>query len=279
MIAALIATLVMAQGPAYPGYELVWSDEFDVDGKPDPSKWIYEIGFVRNRELQYYREDNVEVKDGLLVLEGRRERVTNPQYDPAAPESDWKRSRPFAEYTSGSIKTATKHTWTYGRYECRGRFDVTPGLWPAFWMTGPARPWPANGEIDIMEFYQQAYHANVAWGSKTPNVGIWRSKRIPMEQIAQDAGYASPEAWSRDFHVYRLDWDAEWIRIYLDGRLLNEVPVAETINESPDGANPFHEPHHILLNLAIGATGGDPKHTSWPSRFVVDWVRVYQKRR
>lgn len=271
----LAAILLAAQVPA--GFRLVWSDEFDQAGKPDPAKWVYETGFVRNRELQLYREDNVWIEDGMLVIEGRKERVPNPAHDPSAPADDWKRSRSHAEYTSGSIKTAGKQTWTYGRFECRGKFGVTLGLWPAFWMTGPAREWPANGEIDIMEYYQRHYHANLAWGSKQRFVGIWRSKKVAIEDLARDAGYASPDAWAADFHTYRMDWDKDFIRLYVDGRLLNEVSLKETINESPDGANPFHEPHHVILNLAIGATGGDPKHTTWPSRFLVDWVRVYQK--
>lgn len=279
MVPAVLALSVVAsQAAAHPGYDLVWSDEFEVDGRPDPAKWVYEIGFVRNKELQYYSEANVEVKDGFLIIEGRRERVPNPGHDPAAPESEWRKNRTHAEYTSGSIKTAGKHTWTYGRFECRGKFGITPGLWPAFWMTGPAREWPANGEIDIMEFYQGKYHANLAWGSKTRHVGIWRAKAFPIEEIARGAGYASASAWSEAFHTYRMDWDKDFIRLYVDDRLLNEVRLAETVNESPDGANPFHEPHHLILNLAIGATGGDPAKTTWPSQFVVDWVRVYQKR-
>ena len=26
-------------------YELVWADEFDRDGRPDSTKWTYELGF------------------------------------------------------------------------------------------------------------------------------------------------------------------------------------------------------------------------------------------
>ena len=29
-----------------PGYALVWSDEFSVDGRPDATNWTYESGFV-----------------------------------------------------------------------------------------------------------------------------------------------------------------------------------------------------------------------------------------
>ncbi len=269
-----IATVMVL---ALPPYKLVWSDEFDKDGKPNPAHWIYETGFVRNKEPQLYREENVSVKDGVLVIEGRRERVPNPSYDPSALESDWRRARKHAELTSGSIKTATKQLWTYGRFECRGKFDVELGLWPAFWMTGPSREWPANGEIDIMEYYQRTYLANLAWGGKVAGSAQWKSVKTPISEIAEEARYSSPEAWAQDFHVYRMDWDADAIRLYLDQRLLNETLLKDTVNDSPDGANPFREPHHIILNLALGATGGDTSKIHWPARFLVDWVRVYQQ--
>ena len=81
-----------------------------------------------------------------------------------------------------------------------------------------------------------------------------------------------------------MDWNESGIRFYVDGRLLNEVDLGQTINRQPaweggtgGGVNPFHEPHHIILNLAIGATGGDPSETEFPAVYEVDWVRVYQR--
>lgn len=61
---------------------LVWADDFNQDGRPDPINWVYEHGFVRNEELQWYQPDNASCKDGLLVIEARRERKPNPDYDP-----------------------------------------------------------------------------------------------------------------------------------------------------------------------------------------------------
>ena len=43
------------------GYKLVWSDEFDVDGRPSSANWQYEQGFVRNEEAQWYQPDNATV--------------------------------------------------------------------------------------------------------------------------------------------------------------------------------------------------------------------------
>ena len=103
----------------YPGYELVWHDEFDVDGPPNPDNWSFEEGgFVRNREDQWYQADNAVCRDGYLVIEARRERRPNPNYDPDS--DNWRENRLFAEYTSSLIHTRGKHEWTYGRFEIRG---------------------------------------------------------------------------------------------------------------------------------------------------------------
>jgi hypothetical protein len=79
-------------------YELVWSDEFDKDGRPDPRRWTYERGFVRNRELQWYQPESAWCETGLLIIEGRRERVRNPRYDPDS--KSWTRNCQAALKTS-----------------------------------------------------------------------------------------------------------------------------------------------------------------------------------
>ncbi|MHC4119462.1 MAG: glycoside hydrolase family 16 protein, partial [Planctomycetota bacterium] len=146
---------------AYPGYKLVWSDEFDKDGRPDPDKWTYERGFVRNEELQWYQPDNARCEGGLLIIEARRERQANPRYDPNS--NRWSRKREYCEYTSASVTTKGLHSWKYGRFEMRGRIDTRSGMWPAFWTLGVEGPWPSNGEIDIMEYYRGMLLANAAW--------------------------------------------------------------------------------------------------------------------
>jgi len=73
-----------------------------------------------------------------------------------------------------------------------------------------------------------------------------------------------------------LVWNDEKISVYLDNLLLNTVLISETIN--PNGYNPFLQPHYILLNLAIGANGGDPSKSAFPKKYEVDWVRVYQNK-
>lgn len=271
-----------AEVPRYPGYTLVWHDEFNIDGPPNPNDWVPETGFVRNEEAQWYQLDNARCQDGRLILEARRETKANPNFESSA--QDWKKARANAEYTSASIKTRGKHEWTFGRWEMRGRIDIRPGLWPAWWTVGTAREWPGCGEIDMMEYFRDTLLANAAWGSAKRWSAAWDDVKVPIEQVARDASYPNAEAWAKDFHVWRMDWDKDWIRHYVDGRLTNEIDLSKTVNAAPSwpygqggGVNPFHEAHHMILNLAIGGTaGGNPSATTFPAKIEIDWVRVYQ---
>ena len=103
-------------------WELVWSDEFDYNGLPDSTKWGYEVGLVRNAEMQYYTRANLKnarVENGTLIIEGRNERLANPKYNPTL--DSWMAKRQYAQYTSASLTTRGKESWTYGRIEVRAR--------------------------------------------------------------------------------------------------------------------------------------------------------------
>ena len=246
------------------GWKLVWSDEFDRDGRPDAAKWTYETWFVRNQELQWYQPDNSRVADGLLVIEGRRERVKNPKYQPGS--LDWRVNREYAGYTSASLTTRGMHTWKYGRFEMRGRIDTRAGIWPAFWTLGAAGRWPANGEVDIMEYYKGTLLANLIWAGPQGTQSFTRVK--PLSSFEP--------GWSSKFHVWRMDWEEKRILITVDGLVLNDSDLDKTLN--PDGSNPYRHAHYIIVNLAIGGqAGGDPSGTGFPSRLEVDYVRIYQK--
>lgn len=262
-VAVLAFALAAAQAPS--GYRLAWSDEFDRDGRPDPANWNYEHGFVRNKELQWYRPENARVEKGLLVIEGKRERVENPHYD--AKSDDWRKNRPYAEYTASSLRTMGLREFQYGRFEIRAKIDARKGLWPAIWTLGAKGGWPQGGEVDLLEYYDDSLLANTVYGT---GQGIWDTGKVPLKEFTD----RDPD-WASKFHVWRMEWDERAIRLYVDERLLNETDITGTKN--PDGSNPFHQPHYILLNLAIGSNGGDPSKTEFPTRYEVDYVRVYQK--
>jgi len=251
-------------------YELVWSDEFDKDGQPDPNNWTYENGFIRNNELQWYQPENARCENGLLIIEGRRERKENPNYK--TDSDNWKQNREFAEYTSASLTTRRLHSWMYGRFEMRGRIDTRPGLWPAFWTLGVQGQWPSCGEIDIMEYYQGTLLANAAWGTEKRWVPKWDDLKKPITDF-------NDPNWSAKFHVWRMDWDANSIKLYVDDELLNTVDLGETFNKDKEGKNPFRQPHYIIANLAIGGTvGGDPSNTEFPAKYEIDYIRIYKEK-
>ncbi len=295
-----------ATRPASEEYKLVWADEFNKDGALDPKDWAFEQGFVRNQELQWYQPENAVCKGGFLVIEARRETKPNPRYaapgaGSAGPGTGAWQNRPTIEYTSASVNTRGKHAWLYGRFEIRAKIDVRSGSWPAFWTLGTQGGWPANGEVDIMEYYRGMLLANVAWaGGAQSNGQSWNTLRQPTANFPAD--------WAEEFHTWRMDWDEAFIRLYVDEKLVNTQDLSKTINAPPRGGrgrtgpavapatapgaaapargrgrgqpaleNPFHGPAYLLLNQAIGGTqGGDPSNTDFPVRFQVDYVRVWQ---
>jgi len=249
-------------------YKLVWSDEFNKDGPPDSSSWTYENGFVRNQELQWYQPENARCENGYLIIEARRDEKPNPAYVPGS--KDWRTDRPIINYTSACLITRGRKTWQYGRFEMKAKIDISPGLWPAWWTLGTAGRWPANGEIDIMEYYRKRLLANIACLNKDHRAE-WFSNTFSTDSLGG-------KKWSAKFHIWRMDWTKEFIALYVDNQLLNKVSLDSLINKDGSGFNPFKQPHYMLLNLAIGGTsGGDPSDTPFPKEFVIDYVRVYQQ--
>ncbi len=265
-----LSPLCLAAGSTNGEYRLVWSDEFGKDGKPDPKKWTFEEGFVRNEELQWYQPENAFCKDGLLIIEGRRERRPNPLYKKGG--QSWKEKRGYIDYTAACLITRGLHSWMYGRFEVKARIKTRSGLWPAVWFLGVSGNWPFNGEVDLMEYYNSTILANACWGSGKQGEVKWNASKKPLKSF-------NDPKWDETFHVWRMDWDSQRINLYLDEVLLNSIDLTKTANPPGRGpANPFRQPHYMLLNLAIGGnSGGDPSGTPFPTRFEVDYVRVSQK--
>jgi beta-glucanase (GH16 family) len=231
------------------GWKLVWSDDFDQAICPDSANWGYEHGLVRNHELQYYQPNNASCQGGILIIEARRETVQT------------------AAYSSASMITSSKKMFTYGRFEMRGRIPTALGSWPAFWTLGIGG-WPQSGEVDIMEYYTGNVLANVC--KPAGGTCAWSSIRQPLAGLGADA-------WTSQFHVWAMEWDAQNIDLSLDGKLVNHFPVSGAV--AAGQANPYvGHPMYIILNLAIGGdNGGDPTNTTFPLHFEVDYVRVYQR--
>ena len=248
--------------PAPAGWKLVWSDEFDKPGAPDPNKWDYEVGYIRNNELQYYtraRKENARVEGGCLVIEGRKEK--NPI---GGAQAGAKR---FADYTAASLITRGKAQWTFGRIEVRAKLPQGKGVWPAIWMLGqkfPSNPWPACGEIDIMEFVGHTpdkVHATVHFRKDGKHVSM--------------GGNLTVEKPFDDFHVYAVEWSAERMDVFFDKEKYFSFSVADADEK---GDNPFRKPQYLLVNLALGGGwGGKIDDSIFPQKFIIDYVRVYER--
>ena len=259
LLLALVAPFSARAETAPAGWQLVWDDEFDGDGAPDPAKWSYDVGGEGwgNHELEFYtkdRRENVRVENGHLIIEARRE--------------SWQGSA----YTSARLVTKGHGDWTYGRIETRAKLPLGRGTWPAIWML-PTKwdlgngGWPYNGEIDIMEHV--GYDPGVVHASTHSQKNQWRShnQRTAIRAVP-DAGTA--------FHTYTIEWDAEEIRIFID-----DQHYFTSRKEGGDWKSwPFYKDFHLVLNLAVGGDWGGVKGVDdriWPQRMEVDYVRVYQK--
>ena len=269
----LSAIVVRTKKPASENWQLVWSDEFDVDGEPDASKWSANIWPARkvNDEDQAYtaRPKNMRVENGLLTLEAHKE-----DYDDA-------------NYTSGRIHSDGKGDFLYGRFEVRAKLPAGKGSWPAIWML-PSDPyrysttcepgedwqgsstcdaWPNSGEIDIMEHV--GYQMNHIHGTVHNEAYYWakweqRKGRIIIDGVADD------------FHVYALEWTPDEIRAYVDDTLYFVY-----INEKSGWESwPYDQPFHLILNVAVGGmwgrSGGGIDDDIFPLEMVVDYARVYE---
>ncbi len=249
---SLLLTLTVSQAQ----WKLLWQDEFDVHGLPDSTRWSYQTGGHGwgNHELQYYtarRAENARVEGGHLIIEARREPMEG------------------MPYTSARLVTKDKATWQYGKIEVRARIPEGRGTWPAIWMLGATDPlrWPDDGEIDIMEhvgYNPGTVHASVHCRKYYHSIGTQKTATIPVPDFADQ------------FHIYGLEWDADSIRVTLDGnayfRFGNE--------RSGYDAWPFDQPMYLLLNVAVGGDWGGQKgvdESVFPKRMEVDWVRVWKR--
>jgi len=109
------------------------------------------------------------------------------------------------------------------------------------------------------------------------NVAYSHDRRIKWSTVKKPIAEPGGDAWSKEFHTWTMEWDEKRIDLRLDGQLMNHLDVATA--DKADGGNPFHKPAYLILNQAIGATGGDPTQTKFPVRFEIDWVRIYQRAR
>lgn len=229
--------------------DLVWSDEFNTDGAPDSAKWGYNLGTGDNgwgnNEKQNYTNSatNVVVQGGNLKITAKKE------------------SSGGAAYSSARLVSENKFEFTYGKVEVRAKLPTGAGTWPAIWMLGEnyaTKPWPACGEIDIMEHIgnnQNVIHGTLHYPGRFGGSADTGSKTIPNV--------------STEFHVYKTVWSPASVKIYVDETLVHTVANAASL--------PFNSDFFLILNIAMGGNlGGNIDSAFTQSSMEIDYVRVYQ---
>ena len=252
-------------------WKLVWKEEFNYTGLPNPAKWGYEVGHIRNNEQQYYtnaRKENVWVSKGVLAITGRKESYSNESFKKGS--KDWKSKDSTAQYTSASINTLGKVGWKYGRIEVKAKLHHGGGIWPAIWMMGTNRPevgWPKCGEIDVMEFIgnqPKDIYGTIHFPDPITKGNTSKGNKVIVENL------------DKDFHIYAIEWNEQTIDIYFDNNKFHSFSI-DSAGLGDD--NPFRKPFYLLLNLAMGANWPGPIDDSvLPQQFLVDYVRVYEKK-
>lgn len=258
MIRPFCLILIFAAAAVAQPAKLIWADEFNTPGAPDPARWAYQTGGGGwgNQELQFYTEaraENARIEDGRLIITARREL--------------WQ----GRDYTSARLVTKGRRHFRYGWFEIRAKLPCGRGTWPAIWMLGegwPEKPWPGVGEIDIMEHVghdagrvHAALHTTAYNGARNTH----------------KSGIVSAPGACEQFNVYALHWTPEFLEFYFN----NQAFFRYANDRSGEDAWPFDRPFYLLLNVAVGGGWGGRQgvdEAAFPQRMEVDYVRIYDRK-
>ena len=237
-------------------WTLVWSDEFEEAGMPDPEKWVYEEGYIRNDEKQYYtkaRKENCRVENGKLVIEARKDNFEG---------------KPI---TSASITTEGKQSFLYGRIEARAKIPTGRGTWPAIWTLGEnirEVGWPKCGELDILE--------NVGYNPKSLHANVHTEAYNHTKQNGKGSAIQHEAPWE-DYHIYAVEWYEDRVEFFFDEtRYFVYNKPSDNVDEWPFAAN-----HYLIINLAIGGAWGGQQgvdESLLPHRYEIDYVKYYKRK-
>lgn len=240
------------------GWDLVWSEEFDYEGLPDPTIWNYDTkgndwGWGNN-ELQFYTDANAKhawVSNGSLKISATRDSMAGKAY------------------SSARLTTRDKVNFKYGRIEIKARLPKGKGLWPAIWMLGAnidTVGWPLCGEIDIMEYV--GYQPDSVYATIHSDAYNHMKNTQKMKSIY----IANPNA----YNLYAIEWSSEKLEFYCNDQLYNTI-----LNENKSIHEwPFDKDFYLLLNVAVGGNWGGKygvDNSAFPAVMEVDYVRLYQR--
>ena len=227
-------------------WKLAWSDEFEINGAPDPTNWTYDLGDGGwgNGEVQTYTNDseNVIVEEGFLKITAKTDGAGG--------------------YTSARIKSENLKEYTYGKVEVSAKLPSATGTWPAIWALGAnfdVEGWPTCGEIDIME-----------------QTGADKNKVLSTLHFPGNSGgggitnSTTVSTATSEFHIYTAAWTADTIEFWVD-----DNPVHNTFINNTN--TPFNNDFFFIMNVAMGGSlGGTIDSSFTEDTMEIDYIRVYQ---
>lgn len=238
-------------------YKLLWEDQFDQNGKPNPEIWQAEVGGhgFGNNESQFYtdRLDNAYVEDGILHIVAKKERYEH------------------RDYTSAKLITYPKKLIHKGRIEVMAKVPKGKGTWPAIWMLSESfqlgTPWPTCGEIDLLEHV--GHNRGFVHFSLHSNNYFFHNQKQPTHIVEIDD-------IDNHFHEYRMDWEEDQISFYIDGK--HQITFKKEENADMN-TWPFNQPFYLIINIALGGSwGGLIEDRDLPAVFSFKYVKVYEMR-
>lgn len=230
---------------------LVFYDDFNQTSEiPDPNKW--ELCPQGSPAWAYYlseKYDQAFVRDGKLVL--RAEKAGSI-------------------YLTGGIQMKAEHSVMHVRVEVKAKFTKTAqGGWPAIWMM-PSEPryagWPHCGEIDIME---RVNHENVI------HHVIHTNYTDNYEYNAKPTSTVTSTFNEDEYNIYAMEWDAEEMRFYVNGKFNLTYPNLHHSNEVAVRQWPFNTKFYLILNQSGGqGWPGAFTDSELPAEMQIDWVKI-----
>lgn len=236
------------------GWRLVWNDEFNRE-LINNRFWTLQNGggIWGNNELQCYtdRSDNCYIENGKLMIRAIKESYKDHQY------------------TSARIITRDKVDFLYGKIEIKAKLPSGKGLFPAFWLLPSNDNYGSrnkNGEIDIVELL----------GNDTRFIYGVAHYSLNDEFRSYKKYNDNNKDFSKDFHVYSIEWSQDRIIWLIDDREYFTFDLEKKFN---DEYNPFNKKFYLIMNLAVGGNwpGFDFTNTTFPAHVEIDYVRYYKR--
>ncbi|KAK3904820.1 concanavalin A-like lectin/glucanase domain-containing protein [Staphylotrichum tortipilum] len=235
--------------PSYPDLALIWADTFpgSAGSLPNEGNWnILDGNLGVNNELQTYRRSSrtAQISGGTTL-----------QLVP------WRDGSVSGGWISGRVESKYTFTPAAGRRtvaEAVVRFggngvETKQGVWPAFWMLGDSirkgTPWPACGELDVLETVNGVLtgygtmHCNTSPGGicNEPN-GRGSSVGIPNQDW---------QRWRIVWDRAPGDWRSETITWFMNDAQFHQISGSQ-IGDAGVWASVAASPLFFILNVAVG---------------------------